>query len=65
MKIFKNAEEAMAYVPSAEEYNDWFIKRVTASLEGLAAGTNKLTPHDVVKQIGIEAIKDAVSRRQN
>jgi DNA-damage-inducible protein J len=62
-KAPKTAQEKMDYVPTAAEYEAWFVKRVTASMDGLAAGTNKLTPHDVVGQQSYDKLMAAAKQR--
>ncbi len=62
-KAPKSAQERMEYVPSAAEYEAWFVKRVTASKNALAAGTNKLTPSSVVRQQSHEMLMSAAKLR--
>jgi hypothetical protein len=64
MKTFQNAKEAMDYVPTSEEYETWFANRVIASMEGLAAGTNKLVSFEVVRQLSLETLLAAAKQRQ-
>jgi DNA-damage-inducible protein J len=52
----KTGQEKMDYVPTAAEYDAWFVKRVTASMDGLAAGTNKLHSMETVRQRGLDKI---------
>ncbi len=56
-KTPKTAQEKMDYVPTAAEYEAWFVKRVTASIDGLAAGTNKLHSMETVRQRGLDSIQ--------
>jgi hypothetical protein len=37
---------------------------VTASMDGLAAGTNKLTPHEVVRQQSYDKLMAAAKQRE-